>query len=213
MKYQDKAIARFTDAYSKSKSSANYKLLATVMPEFDELLVAIRDVCKSIDMDFAFGQTLTNIAKNVNQERGNVNDDVLRVLMKAKIAGDMSDGTVDTLLSVVSFIFGGDEAADQAQVFEMFNDPINPEPAAVRIIAPIDTILSVDITVNQFIQLMLRVKAGGVGIYADLLGTFEFGTEEQYGPEYETGFADDEQTVGGTLSALFEPEDSTPLPI
>lgn len=208
MTYQEKCIGMLTDAYEKGKQSNNYKLFDIVTNELDQLYKAINDVRDAIDIDLATGETLTKLAKNVNQDRGTVNDVVLRVLIKAKIAADMSEGTINTILAVNDFIFGG-LGNDKASITE-FPDG---EPAAFRIAAPLDAIVAANVTLNQYIQIMLRVKAGGVAIIADFQGSFEYGSIDQYGPPYDTGFANDEQTTGGTIGALYDPVNDDPLPI
>lgn len=211
MLYQDRMIERFPDAYLKSKTSNNYKLLMVVGPELDELSKLMGDMLLAIDIDKAFGKTLDKIATNVGQTRGRVNDAVLRTLIKAKIAADMSEGTIATILDVVGFIIGDEQ--NRSQIIEMFNDIDNPEPAAFTIVAPIDNIFISGLTLNQFISLIQKIKSAGVRIIADLQGTFEFGEISEYGPEFEFGFADEEQTVGGTLGILYEPDKEDPLPI
>jgi hypothetical protein len=163
-----------------------------------------------IDMDKAFGVTLERIGANVNQGRGRVNDTTLRTLIKAKIASDMSEGTIKTMLDVIGFIVG---AKSQVQLSELFYSPSAPEEAAIAITVPLENVIDSGLTLNYFVNLIARVRSAGIRINADIQGTFEFGSVDEYGHEYETGFADEEQTIGGTLGALFDNDSDEPLPI
>lgn len=209
--FQEKVMNNLPDSYCKSKDCNNYKLFQCITPEFDLLVRQILELRKSINIDYAHGGTLDKIALNVNQARGSVNDIVLRTLMKAKIAADMSEGTIDTLLDVIGFIIG--DETNKSQVEEMYNDSENPEPAAINIIVPAEGIIDAGVTLGQFVALITNIKAAGVRVYANLQGTFEFGEIAEYGPEYDTGFADIEQTTGGSLGILYDPENDEPLPI
>jgi len=207
----DRIINGFTDAYQKGKNSNNYKLVNIIAPEFDELRGVIEHMKLYLDFDEATGKTLDKLAKNVNQLRGRVNDIILRTLIRTKIASDMSDGTINTVMKVIGFIISDNEG--QVRIEELYNDSGTPEPAAFRVVAPMENVVMSGITLNQFIQILNAIKAAGVRISADLKGTFIFGTEEEYGQFYDTGFADNDQTMGGTLGMLYDPSNEDPLPI
>ena len=211
MNFADRVIRILPDAYRKDKSSNNYKLFNCILPEFDLFYETCEELKRSLDMDYAYGKTLDKIGANVNQVRGSVNDTVLRTLIKAKIAADMSDGTIMTLLTVIGFIIGDDES--RTQIIELFNDAYDEEPAAVRVIAPIDSVIGSGVTAGQFVQILEQIKPAGVRIIANLNGTFEFGEIEEYGEEFDIGFADVDQTTGGTLGLLYDTGDDDPLPI
>ena len=205
-------VAMLPDSYMKDKGSNNYKLFQIVAPELELIAETMQEMAKSLDIDYAHGGTLDKIGLNVNQTRGMVSDKVLRTLIKAKIAADMSEGTIKTLLDVISFIINDEEGL--SQIVELYNvGGAEEEPAAFRIVVPIDDIIDAGVSVQQFVQLMMHIKAAGVKIYGDLQGTFEFGEIDEYGTEFNTGFADIAQTVGGTIGMLYDPEEDGPLPI
>lgn len=211
MSYTDKVVGWLPDSYAKGTASNNYKLFNCIMPEYDLLKETFSEMRKVLDIDYAYGGTLDKIATNVNQVRGSTSDIVLRTLIKAKIAADMSEGTIKTLLDVIGFIIG--DYNNKSQIIELYDDPENPESAAFQVIAPIEGIIDAGISLGQFVQLIVNIKAAGVRVSADLQGTFEFGEIEEYGPEYDTGFSDDTQTEGGSLGVLYDPDEDDPLPI
>ena len=212
MSYQDIMISQLPDSYVKDRISNNYYLFQCVTPEFDLIKKTCEELRKSLDLEYAYGGTLDKIGRNVNQVRGSTTDIVLRTLIKAKIAADMSEGTIKTLLDVIGFIVG--DETGQSRIDELYNIiGEGQEPAAFQIVVPIEGIIDAGITVNQFVQLMVHIKAAGVRIYADLQGTFEFGEITEYGFEYDTGFADIDQTIGGSIGILYDPENDDPLPI
>lgn len=209
--YFERIIEVFPDVYDKGKGSNFYKLISTITPEFDEILSVIQDIQLNLDIEKATGATLTKLATNVNQQRGRVNDKVLRTLIKSKIASDMSEGTIETILNIVSFIFG--DELHQTQIVELWHSDTEEQLAAFRLYVPIEGITESGITLNQFVQVMTKLKSAGVAIYADLQGTFEFGLIEEFGIEFENGFSDITGVVGGTLGVMFDPEEDEPLPI
>lgn len=210
MSYLAEMISKLPDAYAKDPDSNNYKLFACIAPEFEEIAEMFQDVASVLDMDNAYGASLDRIAANVNQSRGQVKDTTLRTLIKAKIASDMSAGTIKTMLDVIGFIVG---TGAKVRITEMFNDADTPEAAAMGVSVPLENVIESGLTLNHFVNLLSRVRAAGVRITTDIQGTFEFGEIGEYGGEYETGFADEEQTVGGTLGALFDSDSDEPLPI
>jgi hypothetical protein len=204
-------VEKLPDSYAKDATSNNYKLLSCIAPEFEEIAVMFKSVSGVMDIDSAYGGILDKLAVNVNQQRGQVNDTTLRTLIKAKIASDMSEGTVKTLFDVIGFIIGDSE--NQTEIVELWNDDTAPEAAALRIIAPLASVIESGLTLGHFTNIVSRIRSAGVRIDADIQGTFEFGDVSEYGGEYDTGFADEEQTVGGTLGILYDTDGDDPLPI
>ena len=204
-------IEKLPDSYAKDTRSNNYKLFACIAPEFEEIREMLQAVSAVMDIDNAYGAALDRLAVNVNQKRGYVNDTILRTLIKAKISADLSDGTIKTLLDFIGFIIGDEDA--KTQIFELFNDVVSPESAAMTIITPLENILNSGLSMEQFVMLLERMRSGGVRIVEDIQGTFEFGSIDDYGQQYETGLADDAQTIGGTLGILYDMSGGEPLPI
>jgi len=209
--FQELIIGLLPDSYAKDIGTNTYKLFQCITPEYDLVKDTCNELRKSLDIDYAFGRTLDKLGRNVNQTRGTTSDIVLRTLIKAKIAADMSEGTIDTLLDVIGFIIGDESKG--SQIIELYNEPEIGEPAAIQIISPIEGIIGAGISLSQFVQLMINIKAAGISVTADLQGSFEFGEIVEYGPEYENGFADIDQTQGGSLGVLYDPDDDDPLPI
>lgn len=211
MSYLDASLRRLPDSYNKDKCSNNYKLFDIISAEFDGIFTMFSDIQVNLDIDKAYGKTLDKLSSNLGQRRGQVNDSVLRTIVKAKIMSEFGTGTVNTLLDIINFILTDPNVKNQIK--DMWNDPDYPEEAAFKIVSPVESVLGTGLTINQFVNLMLRVKGAGVKMLADFTGTFEFGDISEYDSEYDTGFADENQTVGGTLGAFYDPAEDTPLPI
>ena len=209
MTYVNKIIGHLPDSYAKDKGSNNYKLFQCIAPEFDLLQKTFEELERSLDIEYAYGQTLDKLGRNVNQTRGTTNDVTLRTLIKAKISADMSEGTINTLLDIIGFIIS--EGEEKSQIIELFNAVGLNEHAAIQVVSPIEGIMGAGVSLRQFVQLVSNVKAAGVRVVADLQGSFEF--VENYESDEGKGFADIEQTKGGTLGVLYDSEDDEPLPI
>ena len=209
--YQKKIIGWLPDSYAKDVGTNNYKIIQCITPELDLLKETFEEMKRSLNIEYAYGMTLDKVGRNVNQTRGTTNDTVLRTLIKAKIAADMSEGTINILLDVIGFIIGDED--QRSQIIELYNVEGAEEPAAFQVVAPIDGIMGAGVSLSQFVQLLMNVKAAGVRVTADLQGTFDFGEIADYGPEHDEGFGDIEQTVGGTLGVLYDPDSDDPLPI
>ena len=195
------------DSYAKGKESNNYKLFDCITPEIDLFVEACNQLKGMLDYNNASGKTLSLLAMNVNQARGNVNDYILKALIKAKVMGSYGKGTIPTIIKLTNFITSQSGLASSTQ------ENVDGEPALIKIFAPIDGVLNIGMTLNQFISILSSNKAAGVRLLADLQGTFELGEIEEYGPSSEFGFADDEQTTGGQVGVLYDPLDNDPLPI
>lgn len=79
--------------------------------------------------------------------------------------------------------------------------------------APLDSLNSSGLSINQFLQIVESISAGGVRIaYVHLEGSFSFSSTNDLESSVE-GFADIEGTVGGTLGGVFIPAEDYKLPI
>lgn len=211
MTYLDRVISWLPDSYAKDKNSNIYKLFKCIMPEYDLIKSTCEELKKSLDISYAYGETLSRLGANLSQQRGSLRDSAYRTLILAKAAANMSNGTIRVIIDISKVIFGA--SAGTLRVVDMYLDAYNPEAAAFSVAAPIEGIVEAGFTLRQFAQLLTTIKACGVRVIAEFQGTFEFGDVSEYGTISEHGFADVEQTTGGTLGTLYDPEEDEPLPI
>lgn len=158
------------------------------------------------DVDKAEGKVLDMHGRDVRQNRGQLSDNVYRVLIKSKIKRGLSDGSIDTIIDFMSFILQVDP--EEIEVNELWSEG---KPAVLDIKAPVAPIANTGLTVKQFGTLVDLVVAGGVRAESQFQGTFEFAAGPgETGPD---GFADSAQTTGGTLGVLYDPGTDFELPL
>lgn len=205
--YQESIMEMLPDSYEKGTSGNIYKLFECITPEYDLFYNTCQQLMEMLDYENASGMTLTHLAMNMNQARGNVNDYILKALVKAKIMSSFEKGTIPTIIKLTNFI------TSQSDEVSLSEENEGGEPAAFKLYTPIDGVLNIGMTLSQFVAILASNKATGVRVIADLQGTFELGEIGEYGPISEFGFADTDQTTGGQVGILYDPQEDDPLPI
>lgn len=211
-------LRRLTDAYSRDPNSNLGRLLGIAAGELEDLREAIQTTRSYRDLDLAQGVTLDRIGRNVAQYRGMASDYVYRVLIRSKIARNLSDGSVNTLIRVLAVTL--DIEPGQIRITERWP----AEPAAIQVDVPPGSLLAIGFSLTQFGRLVNRIVAAGVR--ADVLqeGTFVFSSV--YAPtspedaefDDEAGFNDLDEfgeplNIGGQLGAVYDPDDDPDLPV
>ncbi|MBE7682015.1 hypothetical protein [Paenibacillus sp. P13VS] len=206
-------IRKLTDVFTKNPDSNIGKLLRIVSEPMNELKQDFEKIETWRDIDEAKGTTLDLIGGNVGQKRGAASDDVYRIMIKSKIARNLSKGDVNTIIRVIALAVGANYSDIKIQ--QKFHDPVDPEPAGISLMQlPLERLASSGIELNQFVQIISKTVAGGVSVQSiELQGTFEFGgLPETYDPA--TGFGDvDDDSIGGSLGAVYQAGTETDLPI
>jgi hypothetical protein len=205
-------IRRLTDVFRKDPDSNIGKLMAIFADQLQKLEQTVQRVEVWRDIDRAEGTTLDRIGENVGQPRGAATDEIFRILIKSKIARNLSKGDINTIISVLATALNTDPS--EITIKELYDDPFEPEPAAISLIAlPIERINAVGMDPRQFAQIVQKTVAAGVRVgVIELTGTFEYGTIDDP-PDPNAGFADLDQTIGGTLGAAYSPGLVPDLPL
>ena len=212
--FSAKAImSRFADYFAKHPNSNLSKLISI----FSDELVVLENTNKQIllwrEIDNAKGNALDLIGENVMQNRGVATDEVYRILLKSKIARNLSDGTINTIIQVISIALSTDPSA--IKIVEKWNDVDEPEPAAIKLIElPLTKINEAGLDPLNFIRIIQRTVAAGVKVgVIELSGTFEFGDETNVIDNLK-GFGDvNNESIGGYLGADYTPANDQELPI
>ena len=207
-------IRSLTESYTKNPNSNIGKLILLASGQMEDLDETLRRIENWRDINQAQGDTLDLIAANVGQLRGQATDEVLRILIRARVARNLSDGTMDGIINSLAVTLN--TTPNKFRIKELYNDPTSPEPAAIIITGlPIDVINASGISAVQFGKITQRVVAAGVRVAAiDLSGTFAYSSQyDVLENDTATGFADLAQTTGGTLSGSFDPNTEVVLPI
>ena len=192
-------LERITSVYTKAPNTNIYKLFQIISEEIqlnNDLLEKIR-LYK--DIDEAEGEALDRIGQNVQQNRNQEPDEKYRISLKIKIARNVSNGSIDAIVSIIAMILGTDESEIFLQEGHLFG-----EAALLKLYnMPLQTLIDAGITPEEFIERLGQITPAGVGFDDFLfLGTFEFG-DTPLENNINQGFANNEQTIGGFLGQIF----------
>lgn len=202
---------KLTDAYTKNPNSNVGKLIVIMSEGIDDLNDTLKTVEAWRDINQAEGTTLDLIGENVGQARGQANDEIMRILIRARVARNLSDGTFDGVIKALAVTLN--TTTENIKIQELYDDIDSPEPAAIAITGlPLDVLNASGLSAGQFGLITQRVIAAGTRVAViELAGTFSFAS----GMSVETsteGFANIAGTTGGTLSGLLV-NDDIDLPI
>lgn len=203
---RDNYAKNLPDVYRKNAGSNNDKILRIEKEEADRLREAVHSIYESLDLDTATGKTLDLYGEMVGQERGKASDAQYRVLIKGRIIRNFANGDYNSVVNALATTFGC--SPTEISLTEL------DEPCKVQIgEIPFSLLNRVSIDINTAIKIIKGLMP--VGVWLDsgtFTGTFEFsgGTELVY--DESKGFADIDQTIGGTLGLVFN-GDTPELPI
>ena len=201
----DRMLLRLTDAYLKNPDSNLGKTLALAAEQIDGLRESVEKIGTWRDIDEAEGATLDAIGYNVQQWRGQATDPVYRILVKSKIARNLSDGSINTIIEVLAITL--DTEPENIVISELWET----EPAAIQVDVPTVLLNEVGFSFAQFGRLVNRIVAAGVRANVLLQGTFQF--SDTLTIDAEAGFSDTDQLTGGYFGAVYDPAGDPDLPI
>ncbi|WEY89781.1 hypothetical protein [Bacillus subtilis] len=204
-------IGKLTDAFLKDEKSNIGKLFLIVDEQLTALKSALITAENWRDIDAAKGKALDLLGDNVSQDRGRATDEIYRVLIRGKVARNVSDGTTNRIIEALAKTLNCKPSEIHIVSSKEFNED---EPAAIIVKkAPIEALSKVGMSATQFSNIVQKTVAAGVRVaYVDLNGTFRFSSSANSIETSQYGFSTD-GTDGGTLGGIFQPEDDYPLPI
>lgn len=199
-------VSLLTDAYKKNSKSNNYRLFEVFASEFEKLYQTQVKVRQFRSVDEANGKTLDLIGSNYNVSRGNMNDELYRPMIKAAIARTWCNGTFNSVLELLALTLNTD-----VKNVALTEDYETGGSSGMLTIAstPKDALNAVGMTVQEYGQIVQSILPVGVGVnLVAYEGTFSYAKKNYEGGTYtpelnaNEGFADEGQTVGGTLSGV-----------
>ncbi|MED1784228.1 hypothetical protein P4V43_20615 [Brevibacillus fortis] len=206
-------LQKLMDVFVKNPNSILGKLFTILTEQIQQVEETHDRIQAWRDIDEAQGTTLDNIGTIVNQPRGVATDEVYRILLKSKIARNLSTGDINTIIRILALALSTDPS--KIEIKETWNDPVDPEPAGISIIRlPIEAINQAGMPPGQFVRLVQKTVVAGVRVREiELTGTFEFASGSETEVDENRGFSNLEGTIGGTLGYAYVPADDSDLPI
>lgn len=206
-------IKHFTDALFEGKQTSGtlYKVMSVLADEFSLIEQTLATIIAYRDIDKARGMTLDLIGQNINQKRGKATDEVYRILLKSKIARNLSDGTVNTIIDVISLSLS--TKPSDVKILESWEVNPNAKPSIELMKLPITKLLESGIDQENFVAIIQKTVAGGVQVkQVELEGTFELG--DDYTGDLVRGMTDSmEDDYGGILGEIYGSSKNEKLPI
>lgn len=209
---KQRMIERLMDSYNKNPDSNIAKLISILADQIRALTETFQTIDDWRDIDQAKGGALDRLGYDLEQVRGQASDEVYRILIKSKRARDLSSGDINTIINVLALSIDADPT--EIKIEEMWNDPDEPEPAAIKLISiPIARLNEIELTGTQFGRLVAMTLASGISVkQIDLAGTFEFGSADLELDD-KKGFSDINQEIGGFFGTVYQPADDPDLPM
>lgn len=171
---------KLTDAYTKNPDSNIGKLVVILSEQIDEVRGTLNKIEEWRDIDKAQGTTLDLIGENVGQTRGLATDEIMRILIRARVARNLSDGTFNGIIKALAVTLN--TTSDRIKIKELYDDIDDPEPAAIAITGlPLDVLNNSGLSATQFGLITQRVLPGGVRVAViELAGTFSFSSDPDH---------------------------------
>lgn len=205
----NKFIERLTSNYGTKSTNNVHKLMQLTAEHIQENEDTLKKIAAWNDIDQAKGKVLDRIGSDLQQDRGLLPDETFRILIKSKMKRSLSSGSIDTLIDFLSFVL--QIPAKSVEIRELWPEGKN---ASLYINVPADAVTPTGLSLRQFGELINLVVAAGVRAEVLFEGTFSFSSDYE-NSEFDNaaGFADDEQTIGGTMGYVYDPSKNIDLPI
>ncbi|GAB6990846.1 hypothetical protein [Paenibacillus pini] len=206
-------MMRLTDVFNKNPNSNIGKLISILHGQLNDLNDTFETIREWRNIDKARGTTLDRFGSNIVQPRGAATDEVYRVLLKSKIARNLSKADINTIIRVLALALDCDYS--DIRIKPKYNDPNEPEPAALSLIrVPIKRLNEVGMSPMQFGQIIQKTVAAGVRVaQIELSGTFRLSSVYDQLEHDQFGLSDPAMTTGGSLGEVFVPGYDYSLPI
>ena len=204
-------VKELSDAWKKSQDSNNAKMLGLNETSVNKLLEVFKQIDDCLDIYKATGKTLDYYVAAVGQPRGNLADDKYRLLIITRIAVNVSGCDYQTVVDNIKRLLNCEYS--DFELTELYDEE-EPKPATVSITKMPYTILDkAGFSSEEIYQVIKLLMPIGVGLeFRALEGTFEFCSIEDYElVTPEKGFADEEQTFGGTWGMVIGQDSELPI--
>lgn len=204
-------IGLLPDVYKKSSPSFIADLIKIIERVNTNIMNTYTTAEKWRSIDEARGATLDLMGLRVGQKRGSSSDEIYRVLIKARIARNNSDGTINSIIEALALSLN--TTPDTIKIKPLYTEG---QPLAIRIEGiPITALNKVGLSISEFASLAQSIATAGITVSSvDLSGTFAFSSKlNQMEDSVEFGFAPLDRSTGGTLGSVAGSSDSNDLPI
>lgn len=214
-----KTVEEYWQEYTRKLPDSLWKhdpsYISKIMKIVAKLNKMIMEIYETVELwnniEEAKGKTLDLLGKRVGQKRGVASDEIYRVLIRARIARNNSDGTINSMLKALALSV--DTTPNTIKIKALYTEG---QPTSLRIEGiPIAALNKVGLNSLEFGAIAQSIAAAGISVSAiDLSGTFAFSSKPSE-PEnsVEFGLAPLDRSTGGTLGSVISGDDTVNLPI
>ena len=182
--FQRDHVKNLPDVYRKDKDSNNFKILEVERFAVNELRQTLSEIEFILDFNNARGKTLDMWGKRLGQARGVATDEKYLLMIKARIARNISSGSYPDIINAVCLTLDCDPS--EVVIVE------DTEPCTVKIVAlPLETVNRAGLSTSQLIAIVKSLLPSGVK-----LSTFTFDGTFELAHSYE------DMTVDGSTKGL-----------
>lgn len=189
--------------YNTAEDSNISKLISILKEELTEIREEKENLEYHKDLDVAEGVFLDRLGANIGQERGSLDDEQYRILIKSKIQQNLSPGDINSLLGYISSILDVDR-----QKITITNN-VDGEPAFFQFEVETQYLMDAGISLENIYDILSQLKPAGVKLRGysrgsfqfapELKGIFKFASTDESEYDIDTGFSSEKNyaTSGG----------------
>lgn len=178
------------DVFAKSPSSNNYKLLHINADVEKGVAETFETMLELLDIDKACGKNLDMYGDMFSVNRAGDNDDKYRIRIKAQIGHNYTDGSRDSIASVIAWLL-------QCKASDIRLTSGTETGDAVVNGIPLPILIDTGFERSEIIELINNLLSVGVKVKtASFPGTLEFAEDIDEYDDFK-GFADEKITIGG----------------
>lgn len=204
---RDNPINNLPDIYDKKTTSNNFKILEIERRMIDVLRKDFEDISELTDIDNCYGRTLDLYGERIGQPRGQASDEKYRIMLKAKINRNITNGSFPSIVNALSRTFDCEEK--DIKIVEG-----NKSGEVESITVPLEILNTAGLTAQQALSIIKSLLPIGIKLGDYLIeGTFTFSNiETEYNEN--AGFSESENgEIGGYLGATESDNTDITLPI
>ena len=225
----DRLLEKLPHNYKKATGNLR-KIVDIFVNEINEVEENYEELKKQKKLSEATGRNLDRHGNLVQQNRGRLNDEIYRALIRSKIRTNLSPGDVNSIIEYVatildtepeninihesewgSFRFSSQETESEYNELESFGfgtlTSTQTEPAFFEFSVPPGVVNDIMFPIQNLVDIVDSMTGAGVRVGFYVQGAFGF-SDNLTAPEYNSEFGFD----NGTLGAYYNPSEKIELP-
>lgn len=201
MSFFKELIWYLPSVFTKKENSNIGKIIKLIADNYNTFKDNLELQLKWKDISQAQGSALDEIGKMVGLPRGTYDDEKYRVRIKTRIAQNISDGTINSVIEALAATL---EIDTKDIVIKVIYDIA---PATIRIEKiPVESLNKAGVTQEELIKIVKSIVASGIDVESlQLVGSFRFSNNQNANEINEnTGFFNEQTGKGGTFGDILD---------